>query len=155
MKKINSTLFKKSLSKFTTGVTIITINKDGVMLGKTVNSFAALSLKPPLVLFSLDKKSSSIEKYLNAKNIGINLLSNKQKDISKYFSLKNSNWNNTKYIATKKNSIPMIKDCVANFHSKKYKVIKAGDHFLFICKILEIQIDNTKKPLIYFNSKYL
>ena len=155
MKKINSTLFKKSLSKFTTGVTIITINKDGVMLGKTVNSFAALSLKPPLVLFSLDKQSSSIEKYLNAKNIGINLLSNKQKNISKYFSLKNSSWNNTKYIATKKNSIPMIKDCVANFHSKKYKVIKAGDHFLFICKILEIKIDNTKKPLIYFNSKYL
>ena len=155
MKKINSTLFKKSLSKFTTGVTIITINKDGVMLGKTVNSFAALSLKPPLVLFSLDKKSSSIEKYLNAKNIGINLLSNKQKNISMYFSLKNSSWNNTKYIATKKNSIRMIKDCVANFHSKKYKVIKAGDHFLFICKILEIQIDNTKKPLIYFNSKYL
>ena len=155
MKKINTTLFKKSLSKFTTGVTIITINKDKVMLGKTVNSFAALSLKPPLVLFSLDKKSSSIEKYLNAKNIGINLLSNKQKNISKYFSLKNSSWNNTKYIATKKNSIPMIKDCVANFHSKKYKVIKAGDHFLFICKILEIQFDNTKKPLIYFNSKYL
>ena len=155
MKKINSTLFKKSLSKFTTGVTIITINKDGVMLGKTVNSFAALSLKPPLVLFSLDNKSSSIKKYLNAKNIGINLLSNKQKNISRYFSLKNSSWNNTKYIATKKNSIPMIKDCVANFHSKKYKVIKAGDHFLFICKILEIQIDNTKKPLIYFNSKYL
>ena len=151
MKKINSTLFKKSLSKFTTGVTIITINKDGVMLGKTVNSFAALSLKPPLVLFSLDKKSSSIEKYLNAKNIGINLLSNKQKNISKYFSLKNSSWNNTKYIATKKNSIPMIKDCVANFYSKKYKVIKTGDHLLFICKILEVQIDNTKKPLIYFS----
>ena len=41
MKKINSILFRKSLSKFTTGVTIITINKDGVMLGKTVNSFAA------------------------------------------------------------------------------------------------------------------
>ena len=123
MKKINSTLFKKSLSKFTTGVTIITINKDGVMLGKTVNSFAALSLKPPLVLFSLDKKSSSIEKYLNAKNIGINLLSNKQKNISKYFSLKNSSWNNTKYIATKKNSIPMIKDCVANFQKLEDKIL--------------------------------
>ena len=155
MKKINSLLFKKSLSKFTTGVTIITINKDGMMLGKTVNSFAALSLKPPLVLFSLDKKSSSIEKYLNAKNIGINILSSKQKNISSYFSLKNSSWNNTEYIVTKKNSIPMIKDCLANFHCKKNKVIKEGDHFLFICKILEIQIDDTKKPLVYFNSKYL
>ena len=49
----------------------------------------------------------------------------------------------------------MIKDCVANLHCKKNKVIKEGDHFLFICKILEIQFDNIKKPLIYFNSKYL
>ena len=109
MKKINSILFKKSLAKFTTGVTIITINKDGVMLGKTVNSFAALSLKPPLVLFSLDNKSSSIKKYLNAKNIGINLLSNKQKNISRYFSLKNSSWNNTEYILTKKKFCPYDK----------------------------------------------
>ena len=92
---------------------------------------------------------------INSKNIGINLLSKKQKDISRYFSLKNSSWNNTEYILTKKNSVPMIKDCVANLHCKKNKVIKEGDHFLFICKILEIQIDNTKKPLIYFNSKYL
>ena len=53
------------------------------------------------------------------------------------------------------NNAPMIKNCVANLHCKKNKVIKEGDHFLFICKILEIQIDNTKKPLIYFNSKYL
>ena len=49
----------------------------------------------------------------------------------------------------------MIKDCVANLHCKTNKVIKEGDHFLFICKILEIQINNIKKPLIYFNSKYL
>ena len=56
MKKINSALFKKALSKFATGITIITMSQKENFLGKTVNSFASLSLNPPLVLFSLDKK---------------------------------------------------------------------------------------------------
>ena len=79
MKKINSKLFKLAMSKFATGVTVISINKNHEFIGKTVNSFAALSLDPPLVLFSLDKKSTSLKKYTNCKNIGINILSKKQK----------------------------------------------------------------------------
>ena len=55
MKKINSFLFKSVMSKFITGVTIITINKNNNYIGKTVNSFASISLNPPLVLFSLEK----------------------------------------------------------------------------------------------------
>ena len=155
MKKINSILLKKSLGKFATGVTIITIKKNNTIFGKTVNSFASLSLKPPLILFSLDKKSSSLKKYKEATSIGINFLSKKQKNISKYFALKKSSWNNTKYTLTNKNSVPIIENCIANLNCKKIKIINQGDHLLFICKIIEIKIDNTKKPLIYYNSKYI
>ena len=88
MKKISSNLFKKSLSKFVTGVTIITINNNNIYLGKTVNSFTSLSLNPPLVLFSLDIKSSSINLYRKAKFLGINILSKNQILLSKKFSNK-------------------------------------------------------------------
>ena len=153
MKKINSLLFKKSLSKFTTGVTIITINKDGVMLGKTVNSFAALSLKPPLVLFSLDKKSSSLKKFLESKYIGINILSKKQKNISQYFSNKKETWGDTNFILSKEN-IPLIKNSVVNLSCKTFKKLPNGDHVIFICKVVSIKIDKSLKPLIYLNNKY-
>ena len=59
----NSNLFKLAMSKFATGVTVISMNKRNEYLGKTVNSFASLSLNPPLILFSLDKNSSSIKEY--------------------------------------------------------------------------------------------
>ena len=154
MKKINSKLFKILMSKFATGITVVTINKNGEYLGKTVNSFASLSLTPPLVLFSLDNKSSSIKSYKQATNIGINILSNKQKKVSEYFSFKNSKWKNTKNFLSE-DKIPMINDCVANISCKKIKIIKQGDHYIFICKINKIFIDNEKKPLIYFNSKYI
>ena len=154
MKKINPKLFKILMSKFATGITVVTINKNGEYLGKTVNSFASLSLTPPLVLFSLDNKSSSIKSYKQATNIGINILSNKQKKVSEYFSFKNSKWKNTKNFLSE-NKIPLIHDCVANISCKKIKIIKQGDHYIFICKINKIFIDNEKKPLIYFNSKYI
>ena len=73
MKKINNKLFKKVLGKFATGITVVSINNKGDKIGKTVNSFTALSLSPPLVLFSLDKKSSSLIKYKKSKLFGINI----------------------------------------------------------------------------------
>ena len=154
MKKINKNLFKQSMSKFVTGVTVVTISENGNHIGKTVNSFTALSLNPPLVLFSLDNQSSSIKSYKKASKMVINVLSRKQKKLSEYFSLKNIKWENSqKFIL--ENGTPIIKNCIANFSCKKVKIIKQGDHFIFICKIEKILIDNKKKPLIYFNSKYI
>ena len=49
-KQVSNYSFKKALSKFATGITIITINSKNEFIGKTVNSFASLSLNPPLVL---------------------------------------------------------------------------------------------------------
>ena len=55
MKKINVKDFKNTLSKFTTGVTVVCVKDGDKIYGKTVNSFNSLSLQPPLVLFSLGK----------------------------------------------------------------------------------------------------
>lgn len=154
MKKNNLNLFKLALSKFATGLTIISINAEKEFVGKTVNSFASLSLNPPLVLFSLDKKSTSLQLYKKAKYIGINILSNKQKDLSEYFAKNKPKWDNINYFLTK-NKIPMIKNSVANIDCEKIKTISQGDHLIFICKVNEIKVNKNEKSLIYLNSKYI
>ena len=154
MKKINSTLFKSSVSKFATGVTVITINKNNQYIGKTINSFASLSLDPPLILFSLDKKSTSLKDYMNSKFFGINILSTRQKRLSNHFSSQNPEWNKTKNFLTKNNT-PMLCNCLANINCKIFEKISKGDHIIFICKIIEVDIDHNRKPLIYHNSKYI
>ena len=154
MNKINSNLFKLAMSKYATGVTIITIENKKKYFGKTVNSFAALSLKPPLILFSLDKKSSSLNIFKKSSFIGINILSKNQKRLSNYFSMKNPLWKNTPFTLSK-NNIPLVNNCVANIDCKKIKLINQGDHILFICKINTVKINEKKKPLIYLNSEYI
>ena len=153
MKKINSNLYKLAMSKFATGVTVVSINYNNNYIGKTVNSFSALSLDPPLVLFSLDKKSSSIQQYKNSKYFGINILAKNQKKISPHFSKQKPKWGDTSYFLTT-NNIPLIKNSSVNINCKKIKNISQGDHIIFVCKIIEVKIFN-KKPLVYLNSKYI
>jgi len=153
MKTINKNSFKLAMSKFASGITIISINNKKSFIGKTVSSFSSLSLSPPLCLFALDKNSSSISKFVNSKFIGINILDKKQKKLSKHFAIKNNLWGNTKFFLSK-NKVPLVKNAIVNLNCQKFKTYRIGDHIIFICKILELQIIKSKKPLIYYNNKY-
>lgn len=153
MKKISKENFKKALSKFATGITVVATNKKSILYGKTINSFSSLSLSPPLVLFSLDIKSSKLNIFKNSNTVSINILSKYQKNISNNFAQKNPDWKNIEY-DTLKNGNPIIKKCVSNLDCEITNKIKKGDHIIFICKIINISVDNKLKPLIYFNSKY-
>ena len=153
MKKINTKNFKKTLSKFTTGVTVICVRKNQDIYGKTVNSFNSLSLNPPLVLFSLGNYSSSIKIYLKSKFLTINILSKKQVKISNHFAKKEPKPIKIDFLPGKNNT-SSISDCVANLECKVIDKIKKGDHIIFICKVLNVRHDDKLKPLSYYNSKY-
>ena len=59
---IDPRAFRAALGQFTTGVTVITaLAPDGAFVGITANSFNALSLDPPLVLWSLRESSPSVQ----------------------------------------------------------------------------------------------
>ena len=153
MIKVNSKNFKKTLSKFSTGITVIATKKNSILYGKTINSFSSLSLSPPLVLFSLDKKSSKLKIFQNAKFISINVLSKKQKIISDNFAKNTPDWESIDYQLLK-SGIPIIKNCLSNLDCEIQDKIKKGDHIIFVCKVLKVMNNDKLKPLIYFNSKY-
>ena len=153
MKKINSQNFKKTLSKFATGITVIATSKNSILYGKTINSFSSLSLSPPLVLFSIDIKSSKLKIFKNSKFISINVLSKKQKFISDNFAKNNPDWKDIDYQLLE-NGNPIIKNCISNLDCRIQNKIKKGDHIIFICKILKVINNDKLKPLIYFDSKY-
>ncbi|GAA3130071.1 hypothetical protein GCM10020255_003560 [Rhodococcus baikonurensis] len=54
---IDGRLLRNSLGHFATGVTVVTYEIDGEQLGLTLNAFTAVSLDPPLILVSLDRRS--------------------------------------------------------------------------------------------------
>ena len=153
MKKVNKDNFKKTLSCFATGITVVATRYESILYGKTINSFSSLSLSPPLVLFSLDNKSSKLNIFKKSETITINILSKKQQIISNNFAKKNPDWKDIEYDSLK-NGNPIIKNCVSNLDCKIIDKLKKGDHIIFICKVSQVINNDKLKPLIYYNSKY-
>jgi len=87
---MNISRYKKILSKYATGITVITKkSKNSLITGITVNSFVSISLKPAYISWSLDKTTSSYKKFYNLKFFNIYILSEKQTNVSNYFSSRN------------------------------------------------------------------
>jgi len=146
---MNISRYKKVLSKYATGITVITKkNKNNLITGITVNSFVSISLKPPYISWSLDKTASSFKKFKNLKLFNIYILSAKQIKVSNYFSSKNEITKNS----TLANNL--LKNNLAELTCKTIKKINIGDHLFFVAKVLKVNLKKEKKPLIYFESKY-
>src|SRR5712675_418951 len=85
--------FRNALGTFSTGVTIVTaMAADGKPYGVTCNSFASVSLNPPLVLWSLGMFSQGLPIFQNASHFTVNILGASQQALATQFA--NSSGNN-------------------------------------------------------------
>src|SRR3982750_4110661 len=108
--------FRSALGTYATGVTIITAaGMDGKPYGLTCNSFASVSLNPPLVLWSLVLYSSSLSVFQNASHFGVNVLGASQQALANKFAKSSED----KFIGVEwtpgVGNAPLIRDSVANF----------------------------------------
>ena len=75
--------FRNALGTFATGVTIVTaMAADGKPYGVTCNSFASVSLNPPLVLWSLGMFSQGLTIFQNASHFTVNILGASQQALA-------------------------------------------------------------------------
>ena len=145
--------FKKTLSMFSTGITIVTsVDNLGNPIGMTVNSFSSVSLDPPLVLWSIDKKQASYNSFKNSAGYVVNILSKNQLNLCNIFStqskskFKNINWQRSK------NGFPLIDNCLAWFDCVKWNDYPGGDHQILVGKVTAFNFSNLE-PLTYWNGK--
>ena len=79
--------FRNALAAFATGVTVVTTRGPrGELVGNTANSFNAVSLEPPLVLWSLGKSALSFKAYLSTDHFAVNVLREGQEELSARFA---------------------------------------------------------------------
>ncbi|MGY9017015.1 MAG: flavin reductase family protein [Alphaproteobacteria bacterium] len=148
--------FIKTVSKFITGITIVTLgdSKKG-FYGCTMNSFTSLSLNPPQILFCVDNRNSFIKEFKRNTLVNINILSDKQKDLSnKFASSPELRWKDTKFKVSK-NDVPFFQDSLVVIETVIDKKIFSGDHLIIICGLRKIIHLKKGNPLVYFEGKYL
>ena len=143
-----------ALGRFVTGVTIVTCRDEhGEPIGLTANSFNALSLDPPLVLWSLRQASSTIAAFTNASHFAVNVLAAGQVDLSRRFAKPSSAKFDAGEWTDGQGGAPLLAGCVAVFECRRRSHHAAGDHVLFIGEVERIG-GTADTPLVYHAGHY-
>ncbi|MEM5431429.1 flavin reductase family protein [Cupriavidus oxalaticus] len=150
--------FRNALAMFATGVAVITAPRAGeVPVGITVASFNSVSLDPPLVLFSVDRRCLSLADLRSAPRYAVNVLAEAQQDISNRFARANSGkWDGIDFGATGEcgGSHVLLPDTLATFECEPYAMHDGGDHVIFIGRVVRHQARHDGRPLIFFGGRY-
>jgi flavin reductase (DIM6/NTAB) family NADH-FMN oxidoreductase RutF len=146
--------FRRALGTYATGVTIITAaGTDGKPYGLTCNSFASVSLNPPLVLWSLVIYSSSLNIFQNASHFAVNVLGVSQEPLANKFSKSSDD----KFIGVAwtpgLGGAPILADSVANFQCRAAGRYYGGDHIIFLGAV-EAYAYNGREPLLFARGGY-
>ncbi len=145
---------RRALGRFVTGVTIVTCrDEQGQPVGLTANSFNALSLDPPLVLWSLREASSTIDAFTRASHFAINVLAADQVDLSRRFARPSSAKFDAGEWTDGQGGAPLLAGCVAVFECRRRSHHPAGDHVLFIGEVERIG-GTASTPLVYHAGHY-
>lgn len=152
--QIDPIKFRRALGNFATGVTIMTAQTaDGEKVGVTANSFNSVSLDPALILWSIDKHSSSFHVFEQATHFAVNILSGSQIELSNKFSRRNID----KYEGTSHREgagrAPILEHCSAVFECERHQIIEGGDHWIIIGKVVNFH-DEGRSPLVYHQGAY-
>ncbi|WP_408007804.1 flavin reductase family protein [Pseudalkalibacillus sp. A8] len=124
---------RNCFGRFTTGVTVVTWSgEDKVKHGITVNSFTSVSLDPPLVLVSIDKKAKACERLKNQSFI-VNILGSGQEAIAWQFAGREQQGLEIEWEETLIG--PKIKDTLASIECSAWKEYDGGDHVLYLGKV--------------------
>ena len=142
---------RQALSKFATGVTVVsTIDNSGDPIGMTANSFTSVSLKPPLVLWSIGNNQPSYDIFTNAKGYSVNILSKEQENLCKLFSSPVDNKFEKIKFSLSENGFPIIDNSLAWFDCLKWQNYPGGDHEILVGEVKNFHA-NEASPLIFWN----
>ncbi|MCS7003541.1 MAG: flavin reductase family protein [Dehalococcoidia bacterium] len=152
---ISQDVFKAVLSRFASGVTIISAYDNGRLAGATASAFCSLSLNPPLVLVCLDLKSNTKAIIDRTRVFGVNILQDTQRAASDLFARKVMTEEQLAKIGhtASPHGMPILDDALAFLECRVYAVYPGGDHEIYVGEVLDGGI-RQGRPLLYYQGKY-
>ena len=154
MSTMTTSQFRKALGNYATGVAIISArNLHGDPIGITVNSFASVSLEPPLVLWSVDKISPQCDAFVNCEHYAVHILQEDQQQLAHIFSDDDADKFNGLEMEFGVADLPLLNDCPVLLQCKVVNVYEEGDHFILIGSVVDVRVE-TADPLIFFSGAY-
>jgi len=151
---MNSGELRAVLGAFPTGVAVVTtVDRKGSRVGLTVNSFASLSLDPPLISWALRAQSPSLTTFQSCGRFIVNILSAEQQALSTRFASPVADKFSGVPVRSSACDLPLIERCSAYLQCLVERSISIGDHVLFVGKVFAAE-SSSRAPLGVCRGRY-
>lgn len=151
---VDPSIYRRTCAQFATGVTVVTtLDSHGHPHGMTVNSFASVSLEPPLVLVSIDLRNAILGHFVSSSWFAVNVLAQHQEELSRRFASPAENrfldidWH------AGVSGVPLLDGVLAQMECSVVRAFEAGDHTVLIGEVRGAR-HGEGKPLVFFDSGY-
>lgn len=149
---VDQQAFKDAMSQLAAAVAIVTTGTEEEPHGTTVSAFMSLSLDPPMVLVSLDQKSSLLALLAEGASIGINVLSTEQDGLARRFADKSvDRFAGVAWVMA--DGAPQLAGDHTWVAGTVARMIAAGDHVLVLVDVQAATV-NTNCPLLYWQREF-
>ena len=137
---MNPKALREALGSFATGVAIVTTAGEGSeYVGMTINSFNSVSLDPPLILWSIDKRAYSFDTFNECQYFAVHILSDQQEDLSQRFARQGADKFEGIECQHGVGGIPLIPDCLTYFQCEIAHRYQGGDHLIIVGRVIEFE----------------
>lgn len=145
--------FRDTLGSYATGVTVITTDSDDGPVGITANSFASVSLDPPLVLWMPAKTSNRFKYFESAKYFAVHVLLSHQENLAMGFTKTHDNFDGSGWKADP-NGTPLLPSVLARFDCEFHNKHDAGDHIIILGRVVRA-VKGSGDPLVFQGGAFL
>jgi flavin reductase (DIM6/NTAB) family NADH-FMN oxidoreductase RutF len=147
--------YRDALGRYATGVALVTAREagGGAPLGITVNSFASVSLDPPLVLWSAARASLRHAHFSVAGAFAIHVLAADQAELAARFSRNGADFSGIGFTLSEI-GVPLLPDTLARFECVTETRHEGGDHTIIIGRVTRFAPGRAAAPLIFAQGRY-
>jgi len=143
--------FRRTLGRFATGVTVVTVARPEGPHGMTANAFLSVSLDPPLVLVSVDRRARMHAYLAEATRYGVSILARDQEIAARHFAGKPQPGFDPvfRWVA----GVPLLEGAVAQLVCDVWERVPAGDHTLVLGRVRWLDYWD-REPLVFFGGDF-
>jgi len=151
---VNKDEFRSALSRFASGVTVVTMQTEAQRLGGiTVSAFSSVSLEPPLILVCIEKRASLHDMFKEGVQFAVNILGEDQELVSRRFASKDEDrFKGTGYTIGASGA-PLLTDALATIECRVVYAYPGGDHTIIVGEVDHAMVAEGK-PLTYYRGGY-
>ncbi len=144
--------FRRTLGMFATGVTVLTTRVGEQVHGMTANAFMSVSLRPPLVLISLDRRAKLCGMLHVGSRFGVSVLARGQEGLSDLFAGRGPEGGSEPVFAVVRET-PLVEGALAHFVARVVRSYWGGDHSLFLGQVEYVHY-GLGEPLLFHGGRY-